>query len=64
MPTVRHRVKATLKESGAWVVECQDCDFKMPALNQSDAKRLVALHIRLVTEVALDIEEDRKHESD
>jgi hypothetical protein len=39
-----HRVAATLKDSGAWVVECQDCDFRMPAMNQTDARRLVAMH--------------------
>ena len=62
MTTTQHRVTATLKSGGAWVVECHDCDFKMPALNQTDAKRLVSLHLRMVTEVALDIENDKNKE--
>ena len=63
MPEVRHGVMATLKNNGTWRVECQDCEFNLPALNQADAKRLVALHLRLVTEVALNIQED-KNESE
>jgi len=55
----QHTVTVTLKSSGAWVVECVDCGFKLPAMNQTDANRLKVLHLRVVREL-----EKEKNESE